>query len=119
MTYLLFAYFMDKQKSAYALITFRPRCIWARISENSKFDSRIDRTIVVVDFEWNLIVLAKELPLIDSLKKISSTVPGSNFPVNNVHSEDDYVRFASPKSDFPCVDEDIGIFSWNGTLLRP
>jgi hypothetical protein len=50
--------------------------------------------------------------------KISSTVPRPNFPVNGGHSEGDSVKSASPKSSFPNVDEDIGIFSWNVISLR-
>jgi hypothetical protein len=70
------------------------------------------------DFEWDLIVLAEELPLIESLKKMSSTVFRPTFAVDDVHFEGDSVKSASPKSGFPCVGEDIGIFSWNVALLR-
>jgi hypothetical protein len=55
-----------------------------------------------------LIVLAEKLPLIERLQKISWPIPRPNFPVDKVHSEGDSVKFASPKSGFPSVDEDMG-----------
>jgi hypothetical protein len=50
--------------------------------------------------------------------KMSSTTSPANFSVNNGHSEEDPVKSDSPKSDFPDIDEDIEIFSWNVMRLR-
>jgi hypothetical protein len=58
------------------------------------------------------------ITLIESLKKMLSALHRANFSVDNVHSEVDSVKSASPKSGFPDVDEGIRIFSWNATLLR-
>jgi hypothetical protein len=79
--------------------------ICAIILQHSRFEFRIAKAIVRGDFEWNLNVLAEELSLIEPLKKLASAVPRSNFPLDNVHSEGDSVKFASLKSSFPYVEK--------------
>jgi hypothetical protein len=47
-----------------------------------------------------------------NLMNLSSRVPLPNFLVRNAHCEGDSVESAYPKSGFPDVHEDIGIFSY-------
>jgi len=90
----------------------------ARISWKSRFQSRIERAIVDGEIERNLIALGQTHPLIESRKKVSPAVPRPNSPLDNIQSKNDSVKSPFPKSDFPHVDEDIRIFSWNIALLR-
>jgi hypothetical protein len=55
--------------------------------------------------------VAEELPLIESLKEMPSPVLPLSFPVDDVHSEGYSIKSASPKSGFPDIGENIGIFS--------